>query len=148
MQSTGIRRTTVYLTPEDRTRLAELVRQIALSDPESPQDCTMSEAIRGAVDYMLCYAFVVHLARLVCVSQPFTRMMRGGYGRSIICLHCGLTSCHPEDVRQRYCYFYCEFHYDKEIKVGSGSAPPRIRRQTPLATGPDLLTRGSRGHSE
>jgi hypothetical protein len=59
MQSTGIRRTTIYTTPEDRTRLAELVRQIVLSDPESPQDCTMSEAIRGAVEYTLREAFGV-----------------------------------------------------------------------------------------
>jgi hypothetical protein len=60
-QSTGTRRTTIYTTPEDRTRLAELVRQIALSDPESPQDCTMSEAIRGAVEYTLEYAFGVRV---------------------------------------------------------------------------------------
>jgi hypothetical protein len=56
-QSTGIRRTTIYTTPDDRTRLAELVRQIALSDPDAPQDCTMSEAIRGAVEYTLREAF-------------------------------------------------------------------------------------------
>jgi hypothetical protein len=59
MQSTGTRRTTIYTTPDDRLRLAELVRQIALSDPDAPQDCTMSEAIRGAVEYTLREAFGV-----------------------------------------------------------------------------------------
>jgi hypothetical protein len=58
-QSPGIRRTTIYTYPVDRERLRELVRQIALSDPESPQDCTMSEAIRGAVEYTLREAFGV-----------------------------------------------------------------------------------------
>jgi hypothetical protein len=57
--STGIRRTTIYTTPEDRTRLAELARQIAQMEPDAPQDCTTSEAIRGAVEYTLRYAFGV-----------------------------------------------------------------------------------------
>jgi hypothetical protein len=59
MQSTGTRRTTIYTYPVDRERLRELVRQIALSDPDAPQDCTMSEAIRGAVEYTLREAFGV-----------------------------------------------------------------------------------------
>jgi hypothetical protein len=59
VESPGLRRTTIYTTEDDRARLKELVRQIALSDPESPQDCTMSEAIRGAVEYTLREAFGV-----------------------------------------------------------------------------------------
>jgi hypothetical protein len=41
----------------------------------------------------------------------------GGYGRNITCLDCGLTSWHPEDVRERYCPVCREFHDDKEKKA-------------------------------
>ena len=41
----------------------------------------------------------------------------GGYGRNILCLDCGLTSWHPEDVRRRYCHFCAELHDDKEKKA-------------------------------
>jgi hypothetical protein len=58
MQSTGTRRTTIYTTPGDRRRLAELVRQMKLSEPAAPGP-TMSEAIRTAVDYTLRYGFGV-----------------------------------------------------------------------------------------
>ena len=54
--SPGIRRTTISTYPDDRARLAELVAQMALSDPDAPR-CTMSEAVRTAVDYTLSYAF-------------------------------------------------------------------------------------------
>ena len=47
----------------------------------------------------------------------------GGYGRCITCLDCGLSSWHPEDVRQRYCHFCREFHRDKEEKAGSAAHP-------------------------
>jgi hypothetical protein len=45
----------------------------------------------------------------------------GGYGRNITCLDCGLTSWHPEEVRQRYCHFCREFHDDKEKKARPGN---------------------------
>jgi hypothetical protein len=35
-------------------------------------------------------------------------------GRSITCLCCGLTSFHPEDVRQLYCGNCHEFHKERE----------------------------------
>jgi hypothetical protein len=54
--STGIRRTTIYTTAEDRMRLAELARQIAQMEPVTP-DCTMSEAIRLAVEWTLRYGY-------------------------------------------------------------------------------------------
>jgi hypothetical protein len=62
----------------------------------------------------------------------------GGYGRCITCLDCGLSSCHPEDVRQRYCHRCPEFHDDKEKKArtherSAESPAPR----DPLPTGPD-----------
>jgi hypothetical protein len=55
--STGIRRTTIYTTPDDRTRLKELMRQMTLAEPPPPRGWSASEAIRAAVDYMLSYAF-------------------------------------------------------------------------------------------
>jgi len=33
-------------------------------------------------------------------------------GKSITCLRCGLTSYHPEDVRQHYCGHCHVFHDD------------------------------------
>jgi hypothetical protein len=56
--STGIRRTTIYTTPDDRLWLAELVRQMALMEPVTPS-YPMSEAIRTAVEYTLEFAFGV-----------------------------------------------------------------------------------------
>jgi hypothetical protein len=57
MQSTGTRRTTIYTTPGDRTRLAELVRHMTLSEPAASQGYSMSEAIRTAVEYTLRYGY-------------------------------------------------------------------------------------------
>jgi hypothetical protein len=48
----------------------------------------------------------------------------GGYGRNILCLDCGLTSWHPEDVRQRYCPDCREFHADKEMKARPENPAP------------------------
>jgi hypothetical protein len=61
VESPGLRRTTIYTYPDDRARLAELVRQMSLSDPDAQQPYTNSEAIRIAVEYMLSYAFEIEM---------------------------------------------------------------------------------------
>jgi hypothetical protein len=57
IESPGLRRTTIYTTPDDRTRLRELMRQMTLADLESSRPYTASEAIRIAIEYMLSGAF-------------------------------------------------------------------------------------------
>jgi hypothetical protein len=54
--SPGIRRTTIYTYPVDRERLRELVRQMTIADPAAPV-CTMSDAIRLAVEWTLRYGY-------------------------------------------------------------------------------------------
>ena len=46
----------------------------------------------------------------------------GGDGKNILCLDCGLTSWHPEDVRRRYCPVCRELHDDKEKRASERSA--------------------------
>lgn len=41
---------------------------------------------------------------------------------SITCPTCGLTSCHPEDVRNRYCGHCHRFHDDMERAEDRGVA--------------------------
>jgi len=53
-------------------------------------------------------------------------------GKSIKCLACGLTSYHPEDVRNRYCGKCHVFHEDRFKGVTTTKPPPNAHLFRPM----------------